>query len=159
MSALRELEVIRQMDAPRFTLSYMRSRSTGETEIILEGKTAGRHRARHYSVDILDDDGRLVEARKIDDTVADFVFEHFLQRGDTESFRIHESDLKAGRLLPRKAAVTRPDEVRHQLTDAERSFTANSAHELRTPVASSGSTSRFSTNTPPLASAASSAPP
>ncbi len=125
MSALRELEVIRQMDAPRFVLSYRRSRTNGETEIILEGKTAGRHRARHHSVDILDDDGRLIEARKIDDRIAGFVFENFLQRGDTESFRIFESDLEAGQLLRRKSAVTTPDEVRHQLTDAERSFTAN----------------------------------
>ena len=83
MTAIRELEMLRQMEAMRFTLYYMRNRETGDTEIILEGKTAGRHRARHYSVDILNDEGRLVEARKIDDGVANFVFDHFQQRGDT----------------------------------------------------------------------------
>jgi hypothetical protein len=125
MSALRELEVMRQMDTPRFILSYMKSRTTGETEIILEGKTAGRHRARHYSVDVLDDDGRLIDARKIDDQIADFILDNFQQRGDTESFRIFQSDLDTGRLLARKAGISDPDQVRHQLTDAERSFTAN----------------------------------
>jgi hypothetical protein len=125
MSALRETELIRQMDTPRFILSYRRSINTGETEIILEGKTAGRHRARHQSVEILDDEGRLIEVRKIDDRIADFVFTNFIQRGDTESFRVFETDLEAGKTLKRKAAVTKPEEVRHQLTDAERSFTAN----------------------------------
>jgi hypothetical protein len=125
MSALREKELIRHMDTPRFILSYRRSRNTGETEIVLEGKTAGRHRACHQSVEILDDDGRLIEISKIDDRIADFVFNNFIQRGDTESFRVFEADLKSGKVLPRKAIVTKPEEVRHQLTDAERSFTAN----------------------------------
>ncbi len=125
MSALKELEVIRQMDTPRYLLSLMRSRTTGKTEILLEGKTAGRHRARHDSVDLLDDDGRLIEAIKIDERVADFIFSNFHQRGDTESFRIFKSDLDTGKLIARKATVTDPDAVRHQLTDAEKSFTAN----------------------------------
>jgi hypothetical protein len=125
MSALRELEIIRQMDTPRFILSYMRSQTTGETEIILEGKTAGRHLARHQQANILDENGRLVESRKIDDRIANFVFDNFLQRGDTESFQIFQSDLESGHLLPRKALATTAKQVRHQLTDAERNFTAN----------------------------------
>ena len=125
MSALRKLEVIRQIDTPRFILSYMKSSTTGETEIILEGKTEGRHRARHYRVDLLDDDGHLIDTKKIDDNVADFILNNFEKRGDTESFRIFQSDLDAGCLQAREARISDPDQVRHQLTDAERSFTAN----------------------------------
>lgn len=117
--------MIRQMDTPRFIISYARSRTTGDTEIILEGKTAGRHRARHQRISILDDEGRLLESRKIDERAASFIFDNFLQRGDTESFQIFESDLEAGLLLKRETAITAPEQVRHQLTDAERSFTAN----------------------------------
>ncbi len=125
MIAQREIEIIRQMDTPRFVVTFMRSQTTGETEISLEGKTAGRHLARHQQVNILDEDGRLLESRKIDDRIANFVFDNFLQRGDTESFQIFQSDLESGKLLPRKALATTAKQVRHQLTDAERSFTAN----------------------------------
>lgn len=127
MIAMRELDLIRQVETPKFVLSHYRCRSNGGAEVILEGKTAGRHRARHSSVDILDDGGRLIEARKIDDRIADFILNNFSHRGDTESFRIFESDLEAGQLIRRQTTSTEPGDVRHRTTDAERSFTANGA--------------------------------
>jgi hypothetical protein len=125
MVPLRELEVVRKVESPQYIVSYVQHSETGHSEIILESKTSGRHRARHERVEILDDEGVLLRTNKIDDKIADFVLNHFCSLGDTESFRIFQSDLEKGDMTHNQALPVTPREVRHQLTDAENSFTSN----------------------------------
>jgi hypothetical protein len=127
MSTITAGQVLRSMETPRFVLSYVDNRRSGRREIVLQGKTDGKHRAEYARVDILDDAGRLTESRPIDDRIADYIFQHFELRGDTESFSIYHSDLESGRYQPRRAEHAAPSEIRHQLTNTERSFTANGA--------------------------------
>ncbi|HIA11912.1 MAG TPA: hypothetical protein EYN69_07565 [Flavobacteriales bacterium] len=92
----------------------------------MQSKT-GRHRATHNLVNILDEQGRVVEHRGINRKIANFIFRHFEQRGDTESFSIYINDLDRGHYNEQRKRHIEPDEVRHQLTDSERSFTSNGA--------------------------------
>lgn len=127
MSTITAGQILKRMETPRFVLSYVDNQRSGRREIVLQGKTEGKHRAEHARVDILDDAGRLLETRPIDDQIAEFVFRHFELRGDTESFSIYRSDLESGQFNSKHGRKTAPSEVRHQLTNAERSFTANGA--------------------------------
>jgi hypothetical protein len=127
MKSLRELLVVKTVDTSNYLLSYARDPNTGYSEIILESKTAGHHRARHDSVDILDDHGALIYTAKIDEKIAHFVLDNFNVFGDTQSFRIFQSDLHLGFASNRDDLTVNPLEVRHQLTEQEKSFTANGA--------------------------------
>jgi len=96
-------------------------------ELVLQSRRGGRHSATHASVELLDDNGALAEIAPITPDIADFIFETFDQRGDTEAFSIFRSDLAAGHLLPRHAREIEPGEVRHRLTPAEKNWTATGA--------------------------------
>lgn len=127
MSTMSAVEVVKRMETDRFVLSYVENRRAGRREFVLQGKTDGKHRAEHAKVNILDDEGRLIGSHPIDDRVAEFIFAHFEQRGDTESFSIYRSDLESGHFDAQRAKRLVPTKIRHQLTDAEKSFTANGA--------------------------------
>ncbi len=121
------VEVLRQAQTERFHVRYVHNRRSGRREILLEARTSGKHRAVHATVDILDPDGRLIETRPIDDAIANFIFDHFDRRGDTESFSIYLEELEAGAPRSIRAAEIDPRSVRHRLTTEESSFTATGA--------------------------------
>jgi len=116
-------EVLKQYENDRFKVNYLHNKRLNRKEIVLLGKTAGKHRAEHASVNILDDSGALVDVRPIDDEIANFIFKFFEVRGDSESFSIYSDDLKQGELRRRKTVIS-PNHVRHRLTSQEKTFTA-----------------------------------
>ena len=114
-------------ETDRYRLRYAHHPRRDRMEFVVESKGAGRHRAEHTTVNLLDDHGNVVDVAPIDETIARFIVRHFEQRGDTESFSIHREDLAAGRILPRARRAAEPGAVRHQITQAEQSFTATGA--------------------------------
>lgn len=125
MQQLVKSKLIMKLETARFIISYVHNESINKSEIILEGKTAGRHRAKHSSVEVLDDKGNLLEIRSINEEIAKFILKYFEQRGDTESFRIYKSDLDLNTLQLRNKTAKDPKNIIHVVTEAERSFTAN----------------------------------
>jgi hypothetical protein len=115
------------LETERYIVSSRLNPRLARMEVVLQSKTAGRHRAVYTHYDALDEAGRLIAREPITETVADFILRHFAQRGDTESFRIHVGDLAAGQVLPRRAAAVQPGDVRHVTTPTEHSFTATGA--------------------------------
>jgi hypothetical protein len=123
MTDTNRFNVLDRRETDRFQISYVHNSRTQRREIVLVGKTAGKHRAEHSSVNILDENGSLIEVRPIDDQIAGFIFKFFEKRGDTESFSIYLEDLKSGE-LGRRRKVIEPGAVRHALTSQEKTFTA-----------------------------------
>ncbi len=110
-------------------VTYVYSRKHRRKVIRLQSTGAGRHRAEHTDFTLLADDGRIIGSRPITDEVAEFIIANFERRGATASFNIYESDLEAGRLLPREVVDVSPGDVRHVLTRAEQTFTST-GHKL-----------------------------
>ncbi|MBY0510657.1 MAG: radical SAM protein [Rhodospirillaceae bacterium] len=126
MSESSVLQILKRKETDRFQVSYVQNNRSGRREIVLLGKGAGKHRAEHTKVNILDASGKLIESRPIDDQIADFILNHFEARGDTESFSIYQEDLTSGKLNRHRERVA-PDAVRHKLTTEEKTFTATGA--------------------------------
>lgn len=116
-----------ERETDRYKLVYAPNAKTGRMELILHSKAEGRHRAVHTSFNLLGDDGQIIENRPITYEVAAFIIAHFDQRGDTESFNIHGSDLAAGKLVSQGSGRITPEGVRHAITNTEKSFTATGA--------------------------------
>src|SRR5262245_13381822 len=93
----------------------------------MRSKGAGKHFAVHTRFNLLDDQGKVLSSQPITQRVARFIMDNFESRGDTASFDIYGSDLEANKLSARKPPVVRPEDVRHQLTGAEQSFTSTGA--------------------------------
>jgi organic radical activating enzyme len=90
----------------------------------LRSLSGGSHFANHTRFNLLDDSGKIIEDRPINKSIAEFIIDNFDKRGSTASFDIYETDLAAGKLLPRERHIVSPKDVRHKLTAAESSFTA-----------------------------------
>ncbi|MBU1033306.1 radical SAM protein, partial [Patescibacteria group bacterium] len=107
-----------------FILSYGYSRSHGQNALKLKSRAAGQHFAVHTRFNLLAEDGSIIDSQPITEQVARFIMDNFEGRGDTASFDVYETDLKANRVLPRAKSTVTPDDVRHKLTTTEHSYTA-----------------------------------
>ncbi len=107
-----------------FLVSFQFSPKHQAHVLAVRSKAAGHHFAEHTRFNLLGDDGRILGNPPIDEQAAKFIIANFDVRGDTESFNIYETDLRAGRLLQREARELKPEEIVHQLTREEQSFTS-----------------------------------
>ena len=115
--------VHQQKETDAFLIFFVTNKNTAVTEIILQAKN-GSHRANFQAVNILSKDGAISERRPIDKKIAEFIFQNFEVRGDTESFSIYEEDLLAGCYDSNRNTKRAEIKIRHQTTDSERSFTS-----------------------------------
>src|SRR5690349_14875492 len=113
-----------KLETTDFVVSYRFSPKHKANVLTVRSRAQGRHFAEHARFNLLADDGKIVDNPPIDEKVARFILDHFDRRGDTESFNIFRSDLEAGMLAERAAPTKDPDEIRHQLTTTEHSFTS-----------------------------------
>lgn len=95
-------------------------------ELVIKSRIGAGHFGVHTKYNILNDDGTLIETRRITKDVAEFIIERFIVKGDTESFNIFERELNDGRISSNHIDIS-PENVRHQLTNQEQSFTATGA--------------------------------
>ncbi len=112
------------IETDRYTVTYRINQRLTRPEILLQSKSAGRHRAVYTHFDVLDSEGAVIEKRPITSEVARFILDNFQHKGDSESFRIYADDLASGMLKDRVTHKINPAQVRHTLTDKENSFTA-----------------------------------
>ena len=111
-------------ETEKYIVTYRENDRAKRSEIVLQSKSAGKHRAVYSHFDLLDAQGSVVERPQITQNVAQFILENFERRGDSESFRIYADDLQAGFLRERAASTLKPDEIRHAKTIVENSFTS-----------------------------------
>ena len=117
-----------RLETSNFELVYRRNAKEDRFELRLRSKSGGKHFAVHTHFSLLDDDDRILSTEIITRDVAEFIFEHFEERGDTASFNIYRSDLANKRLTRNRTPNSiRPEDVRHRITVAENSFTATGA--------------------------------
>ena len=118
--------IIRQASTETFELIFAEDKRTQKKEFILQSKS-GKHRAHHSFITLLDQQGKVIGEREIDDEVAEFILKHFHLRGDTESFFIYEDDLVKGGYAGLRENEFNPTDVRHVVTKSEKSYTSNGA--------------------------------
>lgn len=118
--------IIRQAATETFDLIFAEDKRTQKKEFILQSKS-GKHRAHHSFITLLDQQGKVIGEREIDDDVAEFILKHFHLRGDTESFFIYEDDLVKGGYAGLRKNEFNPTDVRHVVTKSEKSYTSNGA--------------------------------
>lgn len=111
-------------ETDKFVVTYRENDRARRSEIVLQSKSAGKHRAVYSHFDLLNDEGAVIERPPITQEVAKFIFENFERRGDAESFRIYADDLYSGFIKERAAKSLNPADVRHAPTVVENSFTA-----------------------------------
>jgi hypothetical protein len=116
------IETLREETFSRYKLALQRE--DGRLRILVLSTSAGKHRAVHTDYRLLNDEGLCVATPAIDENVADYIFKHFEQRGDTESFNVFRSALAEGELPLSHNRQIAPDDVRHNLGIQEKSFTA-----------------------------------
>jgi|GEM_PF-1717410 len=110
-----------------YSIEYRFSRKHQNNVIRIRSLSEGRHYADHTRFNLLDNQGAIKESCQIEEHVARFIIENFEKKGDTASFNIYESDLKAGKLRPHPTIEVEPSDVRHTLTTTEHSFTSTGA--------------------------------
>jgi hypothetical protein len=115
------------VEKKEFRLSFGENAKSQRNEFVLESLGKGRHKAVYTTFNLLDDQGRIVDQPLISETVARFIIDHFDLRGPTESFNIYQSDLESGVWRDRKSRDVQPSDVRHVLTNDEKSFTSTGA--------------------------------
>src|SRR5579862_3117564 len=113
-----------EKETAEYLVTFRYSERHGSPVLVVRSRAEGRYLAEHTRFNLLADDGTRLATPAIDEPAARFILEHFERRGDTESFDIFESDLRAGVLRPRAMPPISPSQVRHTLTNAEHSFTA-----------------------------------
>jgi hypothetical protein len=117
--------VYKEIETEYYSIKYLENIKLKRRELVLQSKTAGKHKAIHSQVNILDNEGSLKEIRLIDDNIADFIFRNFSFKGDTDSFNIFEADLLLGEIDQTRRYRINPLEIRHKNTNDENNFTAN----------------------------------
>lgn len=113
-----------ERETNEFVITFKFSNTHKRQVLAIRSKSAGHHFAEHTRFNLLADDGKILRSEPITQDVAQFIIDHFSERGDTESFNVYEGDLRAGKLLRRTGRDLHPDEIIHKLTREENSFTA-----------------------------------
>ena len=105
-----------------FELAYYEDDISSQLVVRSLGK--GKHFASHSRFNLMDDKGNLIKNMQIDKEVAQFIINNFEERGHTASFEVYKSDLEIGQITRKNVPVISPSDVRHSITNAEKSFTA-----------------------------------
>jgi organic radical activating enzyme len=119
-------EIIKPLskETSKFILTYRYNVRLSSHCLRVKSKSSGGHFAEHTRYNALDDSGSIIESRYLDTQAARFILENFEERGSTASFDIYISDLAAGKLLKRNVQNVDPKDVRHKLTNTEKSYTS-----------------------------------
>jgi hypothetical protein len=114
-------------ETERYLLRYGFNERKGRHEFVVSSLLGAGHRATFTTYTLLSDDDEPQTNQPLTREVAQFIIDNFEKRGDTESFNIYASDLKAGKLLPRQKRTLTAGDIRHKLGRAENSYTATGA--------------------------------
>lgn len=113
--------ITKETDQYRITFQYNPTKE--RYELLVKSRIGAGYSAIHTRYSILNDEGEVVETRKITKEVAEFIIERFIAKGDTEAFNIFQRELIDG-AMPAGNIDILPKDVRHQLTTQEQAFTA-----------------------------------
>lgn len=111
----------------RYVLRFTFNERTKRDELIVASAIGARHKGVHTNYILLADDHSTLGKPPITEDVARFIIDHFEERGDTESFNIYQSDLNAGKLLPRERRRIATSDIRHKLGREENTYTSTGA--------------------------------
>lgn len=126
-----EQSILRE-ETDRFVLEFKHHKLRKKNVLEVQSKLGGKHRTYYTEAHIVDESGQLLRNTAIDERIARIIMKNFASRGDTEAFNIPTSllDAEPQPSEPQKTAAFRPDQVRHQRTTTEQSFTADGAKLL-----------------------------
>jgi organic radical activating enzyme len=111
-------------ETSKFNLEFKYDPAKKQYVFLIQSRAAGKHFAKHYSYQLLGNDGELLSIKPITKDVAQYIMDHFEERGDTASFSIFMTDLAVNTYTNRKVKNIEPELLRHTLTSNEQSFTA-----------------------------------
>jgi len=116
-----------EKETVRYELRYAFNSRTDQHELRLRSRGGGKNFSIHTHFNLLSEKGEIIDNPPITPDVATFIFENFETRGDTASFEIYREDLASGKLGDSRDGNLRPEDVRHNLTTTEHSYTATGA--------------------------------
>lgn len=113
--------ITKKTEQYRITFRYNQKKK--RYELVIKSRIGAGHSAVHTRYSVLNDDGTVIETRKITKEVAEFIIERFIAKGDTEAFNIFQSELFNGVISLNHIDIL-PEDIRHQLTGQEQAFTS-----------------------------------
>ncbi len=111
-----------KLETVNYVVEYGYNNRTKKYGIFIKAKEKGGAKAFHTQFNLLDFNNNIIGMPDITEQVARYIIAHFDLKGDTESFNIYQNELESKDLKNRKSICA--DQVRHQITIPEKSFTA-----------------------------------
>jgi len=118
---VKKYQVIQEKLTDKFKILLTLEKNK-EYAIVVKSIFGGGYSAKHTKYNVLDNDGSILEVKKIDLDIADRIMQNIILNGETEGFNIpNSSDIDS--IMIRNNLVDTGD-VRHKLTSSEQSFTS-----------------------------------
>lgn len=120
-------EIIKEKDINNFKVTFRKNKKSEKYELVIKHLEAGEHFSIHNKVQLLDNDGTLLDMVEIGSTNIEELYKNIEKHGTTEGMYLIKPENKSqpvGLYLSSKKIKINPKDVRHKKTLQESSFTA-----------------------------------
>jgi len=120
-------EILKEEEIDNFKVTFRKNQKTAKYELVLKHLQAGGHFSVHSKVQLLQNDGTLLDMVDIEQVNVDQIYENIRKYGTTEGMYLVKEEIKSqpiGLYLNSTKIKISPEDVRHKKTLQESTFTA-----------------------------------
>ena len=120
-------EILKEEKIDNFKVTFRKNQKTAKYELVLKHLQAGGHFSVHSKVQLLQNDGTLLDMVDIEQVNVDQIYENIRKYGTTEGMYLVKQEVKSqpiGLYFNSTKIKISPEDVRHKKTVQESTFTA-----------------------------------